>query len=310
MHPKTKDLKSANHHWWPRALSKEWGDADGKVGRVDLKGVDRRIPTAKVGGLRNAHQIKLASTKGELSVWDENFEHQYDWVDSSIPSLMEKLRAVPFPEKFDMPRRERFDLIQFDDERDALLGLIVSLVVRSPKNREASVGLAEKLRGPIPEPERSALIGSNLKGSFKLIFDAFKGRGKVAFLQARDSEFVFGDGFPNDLTCVVNSPHSAEIFVPILPEIAVIFFCPTQYSLNGRYYAASLEPAEVEGLNKAVQVYAGKELFYRTKKPELSSDFLEGRYLQYGGGGNAIRKIAHSIPGVPDRDASFDGFFS
>ena len=308
-HPRAKDLKSANHHWWPRSLSREWADGTGKVGRIDLDGSVKRIPHAKVGGLRNAHMIKLAPNKGEESVWDENFEHQFDWVDSAIPRLVESLHEIPFEERFDRLVRERWLQVKFEDEGDALFGLIASLIVRSPKNREASVALAEKLRGPIPEPERSALIGGNMRQSFGLIHRAFKGRGKIGFLDAADSEFIFGDGFPNNLSCVVNSPHTAEVFVPILPRIAVLFFSPMQYTLNGRYFAATLTNAEVSQLNESVQIYAGKELFFRELQPMITDHFKGGKFLQFAEGVNIVRNIGHSIPGVPPRDTTFDRVF-
>ena len=45
----------------------------------------------------------------------------------------------------------------------------VSLVVRRPMNREASVALAEHLRGPLPTSERNALIGLNMTNADRRI---------------------------------------------------------------------------------------------------------------------------------------------
>ncbi|MCM5679976.1 hypothetical protein M8A51_10570 [Schlegelella sp. S2-27] len=103
----------------------------------------------------------------------------------------------------------------------------VSLAVRGPMNREASVALAERQRGPLATSERNALIGLNMRNSHRVIADSIKSRGKFVAVYSQGREFVFGDGFFHNVKNVQNVPWSPELFVPITPHVSVLVCRPS-----------------------------------------------------------------------------------
>jgi hypothetical protein len=183
---------------------------------------------------------------------------------------------------------------------------VVSLAVRSPMNREAAVGLAEKLRGPLPERERNGLIGFNMCHSFNSAMRACGDRGKIAIIYSPDREFIFGDGFFHNITSPAVAPMTPQVLVPLTPEISVLYVIPTRYRTEPQLSTIVIEPDEATVLNNTVQVYARKALFYRSEKPELLDEFRQGRHLRYSRSDHPIAQLIHSLPGVPDRDTSLD----
>jgi len=155
-------LKSERHHWWPVCVSRHWAGDDGKTGWLKPDGSTVRIPPARLGVIGNGHHIKLGRND-EDTVWDQSFERVFDKADDAFPELirwLEELERKPVREVREL--RQRF-IPQpcTDDELARMTECAVSLAVRGPMNREASVALAEDLRGPLPTPERNALILKN-----------------------------------------------------------------------------------------------------------------------------------------------------
>jgi len=147
-----KALKSERHHWWPQCVSRHWADADGTVGWLKPDGTCVRVPHARLGVIGNGHHIKLGR-EGQPSPWDESFERVFDRADSGFPSLiswLESLERRPVHGVTDL--RGRFVSQPCRDE-DLLLmtECAVSLAVRGPRNREASVAFAEPVRNFVCE---------------------------------------------------------------------------------------------------------------------------------------------------------------
>jgi len=173
-------------------------------------------------------------------------------------------------------------------------------------NREASVALAERLRGPIPNPERDALIGANMRQSQRLIADSIGSNGKIAVLFSYGREFIFGDGFFHNVKAVVNPPIGPKMLVPITPRLSVIVTRPTSFAVQPRLTTIVLSDEEVDRCNHAVQVYSRQALYFRADRPTVEDAFACNKHLEYSHPDNPIDNLLCNIPGVPPRDRSLD----
>lgn len=308
--PMTK-LKSERHHWWPVCVSRYWAGADGKTGWLKPDGSILRIPPARLGVIGNGHHIKLARNDVD-SDWDQCFERMFDRADDSFPKLISWLEELERrPARDGLELRQRFVPQSCTDaELSRIAECAVSMAVRGPMNREASVALAENLRGPLPTPERNALIGLNMRNSQRLIADSIGSRGKFVAVYSQHREFVFGDGFFHNVKNVQNPPMSPKLFVPITPHICVLVCRPSQYMVEPRLTTLVLDDHEVDICNATVQVYSKNAIFFRSQQPVLTEEFQRGKHLEYFHPGNCIDSLIHSIPGVPARDTSFDHIYS
>lgn len=185
----------------------------------------------------------------------------------------------------------------------------VSLAVRGPMNREASVEAAEHLRGPIESAEKNALIGLNMRNSQRVIADSIGARGKFVAVYSQDKEFVFGDGFFHNVGNAQMAPHSPKLFVPITPQICILVCRPSRYMVEPRLSTLVLDDHEVDICNHVVQIYSKNAIYFRSRQPVLHEDFRRAAHLRYAHPGNPIDSLIHSIPGVPARDSSFDHFY-
>ncbi len=300
-------LKSAGHHWWPECVSTRWAADDGCVGWIKPDGNCIRIRPSGLGVIGNAHHIKLGRVPGDPTVWDSSFEKEFDEADSNFPALISWLQSLAHKFVHDQDLRNRFLAVAAADDRlRVLTECVVSLAVRSPMNREASVAVAERFRGSIPIPERNALIGLNMRQSQRVVTDTIGSRGKFAVLFTRGREFIFGDGFFHNVTAVVNPPLSPKILAPITPNISVVVFRPSRFTVEPKLSTLVLSDEEVDRCNHAVQVYSRNALYFRSNQPDLVEAFTCSKHLEYTSPDNPIDNLLCSIPGVPPRDQTFD----
>ena len=300
-------LKSALHHWWPRCVSKHWADAGGFTHWLTPDGGCKRVPPAKLGQIGNGHHIKLSCESESGSPWDESFESEFDSADSKFPALIEWLNDLNYWEITKESFRE--GCIAKECTEEQLLGLtecVVSLVVRSPCNREAAVSLAESFRGKIASAERNAIIGLNMKRSQRMIADCIGVRAKFAVLFSSGKEFIYGDGLYSNVAGLVNAPTNPTMLVPITPLISVVIFRPSRFCPDPRLSVINLSDDEVEVCNRAVQVYSKNALFYRTQRPPIAEEFARSEHLIYSGLDSPVDQILYRIPGVFPRDRSLD----
>jgi hypothetical protein len=252
----------------------------------------------------NGHHIKLGNTHGSFMHWDTSFEDEFDAADSSFPSVIFWLDSLDRKPITNGDLRQRFvPQAATDVQLCELTECVVSLAVRGPMNREASVSLAERLRGPLPERERNALIGMNMRSSQRLIADSIGARGKFAVLFTSEREFIFGDGFFHNVSAVVNLPSNPKILVPITPTISVLVSRPMSFSVEPRLSTIVLANEEVDRCNHAVQVYSRKALYYRSDKPLLDEAFTREEHLKYALPDNPIDSLINAIPGVLSSDS-------
>ena len=298
-------LKSERHHWWPRCVSAHWVAADGTTGWIKPDGSCIRIPPKELGQISNAHHIKLSRQPGDSTPWDTSFEDEFDSADSNFPAVVSWIESLKHEFVPHLSLRNRFQAQPATDgQLRTLTECVVSLAVRSPMNREASVSLAEHLRGPIPNPERKALIGANMRPSQRLIADNIGSNGKFAVLFSHRREFIFGDGFFNNVKAVVNPPIFPKILAPITPSISVIVTRPASFTVQPRLSTIVLNDEEVERCNHAVQVYSRQALYFRSHRPTVGDEFVCNEHRVYSHPDNPIDNLIRSIPGVPPRDRS------
>lgn len=254
----------------------------------------------------NGHHIKLSRDLSADSPFDMSFESAFDEADSNFSSLIEWLSNLRKEELFGHKIKNRFIPEKATEEKLRILTeCAVSLAVRSPMNREASVALAERLRGRIPSQERNALIGLNMRNSQRMIADSIGCNGKFAILFSNNREFIFGDGIFNNISGCVNPPHNPRIIVPFTPMLTIVISKPTSYRAEPRISTIVLTDSEVECCNHGVQVYSKDALFFREHEPLLTEAFTCGQRLQYDSRMNPLDQIIDNLPGVDSRQTFF-----
>lgn len=294
--------KSAGHHWWPRCVSARWAAGDGQVGWVKPDGTCVRLPPQVLGVITNAHHIKFGRDSHSPTEWDSSFEGEFDKADRNFTSVIDWLESLYHEPMLSSVPENRFLPHAVDDEQLRLLTeCVVSLAVRSPRNREASVAFPERVRGPIPDSERNTLIGYNMRRSQRLIADSIGSRGKFAILFSLGREFIFGDGFFHNVTAVVDQPSGAKILAPITPKVSVIVSRPTSFAVQPRLSTIVVTNEEVDRCNSAVQVYSRNALFFRSDRPMVKEEFSCGQHMKYSHPDNPIDEFIGRIPGIRSR---------
>jgi hypothetical protein len=303
-------LKSEKHHWWPKCVSRFWAAQDGTTGWARPDGSIIRVPPAKLAMIGNGHHIKLNPCDGPTP-WDSSFEDEFDKADTAFPDVISWLNGLERQYSDRVPISGRFrPQPATDDQLRVLTECVVSLAVRSPRNREASVAVAENLRGPLPEPERNSLIGINMRQSQRVIADSIGSRAKFAVLFTSGREFLYGDGFFHNVTAMVNAPYDPKIVAPITPTISVVVSRPKRFSVEPRLSTIVLSEEEVDNCNQAVQVYSSRALFFRNDAPSLQDVFTRGEHLRYANADNQLDELIRSMPGVVSNNGfSLSGVF-
>lgn len=308
MHDKVP-LKSALHHWWPACVSKHWKGEDGKVGWLKPDGTHVRLAHNSLGAIGNGHHIKLG-LNGNPSHWDESFESEFDNADTNFPAFIDWLGRLPKQEYSDSTDlRDRFKPVETSDENLLrAVECVVSLAVRSPMNREASVSLAERLRGgTLPRGEREVLAGLNLRRRQKLIVDDIGTRAKFSVFFSPKKEFVFGDGFYHNVQYAHPPLIAPVILAPITPCISVLICRPTQYMNNPKLSSIVLSDAEAEDLNLAVQVYSKNAVYFRDNIPVAHEEYLVGQHRMFTDAFNPASRLIYGVPGIPALGQSLFG---
>jgi hypothetical protein len=269
------------------------------TGWIKPDGSERRVPPAQLGMLRDGHHVKLGSGSGETSAWDFSFESKFDQADSRFPAVISWLQGlIRKPRLGGDIRHGYLPQSASDEQLRTLTECVVSLAVRSPMNREASVGHAEYLGPPLSARQRNAVIGANMAHSQRIIADSIGVNAKFAVLFSENREFIFGDGFFHNVKACVNPPHNPKIIAPITPEVAVIITRPMAYMVEPRLSTLALTDDEVDMCNRAVQVFSRNALFYRSQPPHVDDEFRSAQHLVYARPENPMDRLIRSVPGV------------
>ncbi len=294
-----EEIKSAVHHWWPRGVSKHWVGKDGYVGAIRADGGHFRTQHGKLGGIKNAHTMKMAAI-GQTSPWDHSFESLYDTADAAFPRVIEEIQALISNWMQTDPSVTTYQPVSPSIWlRNNLAKSLVSLCLRGPLNRFMALDLAMKLRnGKIDPREQNRIVGHNIMHMLNDYVRHMSGQGKVALIYSPEREFIFGDGFFHNLTTVGNINSTARMVVPLTPRISVIYAMPQSMTPEPMFHASWITAQVTEQMNATIQVYSKDELFYSNERPKISSKFQSGQFMEYDWGPNPADHLIKKIPGV------------
>ena len=311
MQPQKKGkTKSEKHHWWPNCVSKHWKNSEGKVNWLKPDGTIVPAPPKKFGAIGNGHYIKLSSNPENISPWDQNFEPIFNKADDGFPSVISHLQSLE--REYISNAKNLSDRFTPQDVSEIQIAQIVesvvSLAIRSPTQRETAVGVAEAIqgRGKLPERERNAIIGLNMRNSQESAVSQIGTRGKFAILYSPEREFIFGDGFFHNIRSPVQyQVNNYKLLAPITPEISILYASPRQYMIEPRFFTFVLSPHETDILNEVVQIYSRRFLFYRNEKPNILPDYKEGTHKTFSDRNNPVDNLILAIAGVRNEDHFF-----
>ena len=330
--------QNKNNHWWPQCVSRKWIDpTDNLIARIDFNKELKRISNKGAGGVNKAFTIK--HKKDEMSAWDCNYETLFQDIDGKFPEiirLLESMREKPkqieslrslIMELFQSMRKKReqperqIEPIDIDKNMvDDIITAMVSILVRSPRYMELSkrqlINLSVNYNMPhVGTEDNVDKVGrGNALGSFKRIADKMKYDGKLVVLYAPEyTEFIFGDGFyyrniEKDLG------YEKRILMPLTPEIALLCVTGARYRYireigdnrkEPDIFSYYIDEREIARLNCVLQIYAGKELFFRSSEyfsPDYIADNCFGPdkvyYEQVYENGDWVDEFVYNIPNI------------
>lgn len=305
---RVKNQKSERHHWWPKSVSARWKDRTGCVHWLSPDGEVKRAPPENFGVIGNGHFMKLGNDPTAATPWDENFESMFQEADSAFPEVMSWLESLDRKtdvDPSDTPARYQA-LSTSDDRLRTLTESVVSLVVRSPMNRAAACGMAERFGSPMTSRDRNNVIGLNMRRMQRVVADRIRANAKFCVLFSPDRELVFGDGFFTNIRSPGDHLMTHKVLAPITPNMAVLIARPQSCRQDPKLMTIAIQPSEADILNNTVQVYAKDAIFYRSERPEITDAFASRQHFHYYQPGNSIEEFIHTLPGVLPRDRSMD----
>jgi hypothetical protein len=300
---KRKVIKGENHHWWPKGLSKFWVNEKGIVQRIDYRGSVIPSKPKEFGQISNGHNILFEND----SPWESTIEHYFDEPDQNMPNIVGWLASLKREVKCENTTKFFSPAQEIEDENlDILRECIISLIVRSPKYRNAQNSLVESFRGKLEKAESKRLIAANINQKYKTLVRNSKGAGKFAILFSEKFEFIYGDGFYSNINAATEHLSGLKVVIPMTPDIAVIWSSPMAYRSYPMIISIEADEETVEIVNNSVQVYSKEYLFFRTQKPNLIEDFKLGEHRVYGHQTDPLDSLIDSL--IPDESRTHFGF--
>lgn len=273
-------IKGEKHHWWPEVLARYWLDDNGLVSRIDDSGQVISTKPNKLGKISDGHNIIFE----EETPWQSTIEHYFDNADSNMPRIIEWLKsfeneAIAIDNIDKYCDGEGVETKNFDILRECL----ISLILRSPRYRNAQNLFVESFRGQLEKSESKRLIAANIHQKYSVLINASKGVGKFALLFSINNEFIYGDGVYSSINSATENLFGVKAVVPMTPNITVIWSSPMSYRNHPILVPIVADKGFVEIVNYSVQVYSKNYLFYRNQQPELIDDFklCDHRIFQY-----------------------------
>lgn len=276
--PPHKRTKSAEHHYFPKSLQRYWRNSEGLVHRRNSSGDIKTSKNGTFGHIRNAHRIQIADVP---TVWDESFEYIFGRADTGFRELVGSLQNcidLTFAIVGDISARF-LPVWQFEQDSSLLSECIASLVVRSPGFRNSiRVAVQPFHDGPVPDH----LISGNQQHVLTDYAKAMSQRGKYIFMIAGEGEFIFGDGMLNNFRSGgPPSPYNPRCLVPLTPQIAIAYDCPSSYSVPGRFMSIRLSQQEVDKINFFTMVYSKEHIYYRNQCPKDLAELERNAFQQF-----------------------------
>lgn len=273
-----RPVRGAKHHWWPRGLSKYWADDSGCIHRVSVHGQDIRSKPEQFAMISNGHNMIFNDDEhGIFTV-----EHIFDRADGYMPDMvrwLERLRSDLIAPNSVAPLTMAG--MAFDDHLDIVRECIVSLIVRSPRFREAKQRATEYFRGSLDKRETMGLIAANINQAYCAIVGASRNCGKLVLLISSDAEFIYGDGVYSNISASSQGLSGLRVAIPITPDLAIVWSSPMAYRSEPKIRILNVDAETVQLFNYATQVYSKEFLFYRTQRPDLCPEFKAKKHLRF-----------------------------
>ena len=275
-----KSLKSERHHWWPQTISKYWTNENGFINRLNTNGENAEVKPKSLALIRNGHTIKLSNNPEKRTSFDQNFEGIFDRADGHSKEIIEFL-LEKYTEHFNnaSPELPKYHLCTLD-KYELIIEIIISLAIRSPLYRDRCVAPAEWLRGELPALERDRLIAINMRDALKNITKHIKNNAVIFLFLSKEKEFIYGDGFYNDIPAITIPSKSPTVVCPLTPKICIAIEAKKSKKDN-KLISTSLSNEQVELCNNTIQIYSKNELFYRNEKPVINEYFSDGQRKEY-----------------------------
>lgn len=83
-------IKGEKHHWWPKGLSKYWGNERGLVQRINFKGNVIPSKPKEFGQISDGHNILFENE----SPWQSTIEHYFDEPDQNMAKMVGWLESL------------------------------------------------------------------------------------------------------------------------------------------------------------------------------------------------------------------------
>jgi hypothetical protein len=277
-------LTPERHHYWPECVSNFWKDTDGRVIRLAWDETELWSPPKNFGVIKDGHRMK------EAPPWDTSIESMFGNADSNFPAVISWLQSlVPVPQSPDLSMGKRIKSESCSEETiDSLGECLASIVVRSPAFRSKILLELIELRkmvrpGGMPfrdKQESHNLIVGNLSTHYTGAIQLLQRKStKFLVLICPDSEFVFSEGFLNDIYGIAPATCT-RCLVPLTPHVAVAAYRFQSSSSGRRVYSIDICPAETDLINEVSQIYTKDYIYFRMKKPRVFPAFTQRSFLE------------------------------
>jgi hypothetical protein len=270
-------LSSSVDHYWPESISDFWKDSEGQVNRHSWNGELTRSPPKNFGGLKKGHQIRLDG------LWDTTIEPQFNKADSNVPRVIKQLLSLDSKDRVESrPLQERLLGYTLTDDMRAILGeILASLIVRSPAFRNHKAITANFYRQGLPHRDSNGernLIVANMNQDYQRIVQSLRTGGKIVVLFCDTTEFIFGDGFLNNISA--DSFSNQKLLIPMTPNMCVALSRPISYYSKPNTITVRLATEEVDMCNEITQIYTKDYVYYRNVRPKIVPEFSKRSFLE------------------------------
>lgn len=167
-------------------------------------------------------------------------------------------------------------------QRDTLL-LIYSLLLRSPSLRRQFEKFPARFGLPESEGIGTANIYHRYRTATQLCEEGLLPLLHFVILKSRGRNFVAGDGYLDWLTGSLHGNHvSGRALIPLTPSLC-LYVCTLSSKRSDApdCTAVSVSSRVVEQVNELTQIYSGKMIFFKGKRPNVSDYFKQGQFLQH-----------------------------
>lgn len=241
--------------------------------------------------------MKLNPGSPDATEWDHDFEGDFHAADASFSTLIKWLETCR-PGCKDGSLRDRFEpTFASESQLRMLTECVVSLAVRSPLHRESLIPWVDPDSTWRTIRDEQILIPANMADNQRRFADQIGTHAKFAALYTDKREFIFGDGFFQNLHGQV-LPPDPRVLVPLTPTMAVVIYRPFSMMVEPRLSTIALTDSEVQVCNHFVQAYSKNELFFRSELPVLDAVFTCREHLALAPEGSFVELLFEGIPGV------------